>query len=102
MLCVGIKVNKDQIGELKVRNLGIEESYARGLAGTKRWYKYSVVLNGSEVEGEVIHDREEGALMLIKKVIEHLETYGNLKYLNQRRELDIKERLLKMVGDLEK
>lgn len=78
MLYVDIKVNRDKIGGIKVRNLGIEESYARGLTGTKRWYKYEVLLNG-----EIVHDRKDGALKLIERVLAKVERVKVLNCLSE-------------------
>lgn len=76
MLSVDLKVNKDIIITIQIRNIGVEESYRRGLIKSKRYYVYEAKRKacfGTEgVWGEVIHDREDGPLVLLKKVIDDI------------------------------
>lgn len=73
---------KKEIGSIKIKNLGENESIEQGLKGENRVYRYSCKMNiDRKVSGKVIHDRNDGALILIQKVIDEIERKKVLKVL---------------------
>lgn len=67
MLSVKLEVNGIPIGFINIHNV----RYKDNVVGKECEYEYDLVMKDQTKKGTLIHKRNDGALVLIEKVIKH-------------------------------